>query len=279
MSHEVDQSARPDGAVTLEEAGALVGACAWPSEAFWRILELQAVRRSGTVDRPVLELGCGDGAFTELTGMTVDLAVDRQARAVARSRRRTRTYRDVRQVDVHDLDPALGPFGTVFSNSVLEHVPDLQPVLVRCRELLGPGGKLVTTVPLADMNAHLAFGSSTYADARQRQLQHTNVWSEDRWRDELRRAGFGEVLAHRYLPAPACRRWDRVDIVGALGTGRYRVAPILHRGAQRVLPGRVKAVLKRRIAARLLRWSAQLTGDVTCAAVLIATASECTSST
>lgn len=255
---------------TLDDARALVSACAWPSEAYWRLIELAAVRRWADAEHPVLELGCGDGSFTELSGLTVDLAVDRQANAVERSSRRTRTYRAVRQMDVRDLDDDLGRFGTIFSNSVLEHVPDLGPVLTRCRELLRPGGRLVATVPLADMNDHLAFRSPGYARARQRQLEHTNLWPEDRWRAALLHAGFDTVASKGYLDADAVRRWDRLDLLGAMGTGRYRVAPVTHRALSVLLPEGVKAPVRERVAQRLVRWASAPDAGPTCAAVLVA---------
>lgn len=255
----------------IDDARALVSACAWPSEAYWRLLELAAVRRWADVAHPVLELGCGDGSFTERTGIVVDLAVDRQANAVDRSRRRARTYRDVRQMDVRDLDERFGLFGTVFSNSVLEHVDDLEPVLARCRELLRPGGRFVATVPVAEMNAHLGFRSPRYVQARQRQLQHTNLWTVEEWRAKLEATGFASVAADGYLDADACRRWDRLDLLGAVGTGRYRIAPVTHRALSVALPEAVKRPIRDRIAQGLVGWTEARPGGRPCAAVLVAT--------
>jgi SAM-dependent methyltransferase len=259
----------------LADAVALLGACAWPSEAYWRLLELAAVRRHVVnAAGPVLELGCGDGVFTELTGLQVDLAVDREPRAVERAGRRRSVYRAVRRTDIRDLDAALGPFGTIFANSVLEHVPDLEPVLDRCCELLAPGGRLIATVPLHGMNEHLAVRMPAYACTRQRQLQHRNLWTIDEWRAQLDAAGLAMVTAEPYLDAAACRRWDGLDAVGALGRGRYRVAPILHRFASVALPGPMKRWVKARLALALLDWTRRPAAGPFCAAVLVATKPE-----
>lgn len=257
----------------LADAVALLGACAAPSEAYWRLLELAAVRRHlGDAAGPVLELGCGDGVFTELTGLQVDVGVDREPRAVERASRRRLVYRAVRRMDITDLDANLGSFGTIFSNSVLEHVPDLEPVLGRCRELLVPGGRLIVTVPLRQMNEHLAVRLPAYVRARQRQLQHRNLWTTDEWRARLEAAGFETVTADPYLDAAACRRWDRLDAAAALGTGRYRVAPAVHRLGAAALPAPTKQWLKARLARVLLRWMRFPAERVGCAAVLVATA-------
>lgn len=259
---------------SLTDAVALLGACAWPSEAYWRLLELAAVRRHlGDAAGPVLELGCGDGVFTELTGLQVDLAVDREPRAVERAGRRRSVYGAVRRTDVRDLEPALGPFGTIFSNSVLEHVADLEPVLERSRELLVVGGRLIATVPLRGMSEHLAVCTSAYVSARQRQLRHRNLWTIDEWRARLCGAGFATVTFDPYLDAAACRRWDRLDAPGALGSGRLRVAPVLHRCASAMLPAPLKRSVKARLALALLDWTRRPARGPFCAAVIVATKS------
>jgi len=256
----------------LADAVALLGACAWPSEAYWRLLELAAVRlHLGDAAGPVLELGCGNGAFTEFTGLQVDVAVDREPRAVERAGRRRSVYRDVRRMDIRDIDAAIGTFGTIFSNSVLEHLPDLEPVLERSLELLVPGGRLIATVPLYVMSEHLAVRTPAYVRARQRQLQHRNLWPIDEWRARLADAGFAMVTVDPYLDAAACRRWDGLDAPGALGTGRYRVAPVLHRLAGAALPAPMKRRVKAKLAVALLDWTTRPPDGPFCAAVLVAT--------
>jgi SAM-dependent methyltransferase len=260
------------GSEPHEDAVALLGACAWPSEAYWRLLELAAVRpHLHDVADPVLELGCGDGLFTALTGLRVDLAVDRQPRAVKRAAARRSVYRAVRQTDIRDLDASLGPFGTIFTNSVLEHVLDIDSVLERARELLAPGGRLIATVPLREMNGHLTVGMAAYVRARQSQLQHRNLWTIDEWRARLGAAGLTIARTDLYLDALACRRWDRLDAAGALGVGRYRVAPVIHRLAGVILPASLRRGVKARIASVLLDWACRPVEEPFCAAVLVAT--------
>ncbi len=147
-------------AQSLADAVALLETCHWPSEAYWRMIELDAVRPYlADLQHPVLELGCGTGLFTELAGLQIDLAVDLNPNAVARARERPDVYRSAREVDIRALDPEIGTFGTIFSRSVLEHVTELESVLARCCELLSPAGRLIATVPLRAMNDHLTVRS------------------------------------------------------------------------------------------------------------------------
>lgn len=215
----------------------LLRECTWPAEAFWRAFELPMVRRPGLIEPPVLEVGCGDGGFPELAGLHIDEAIDLNPRAVERARARTHVYGTVRCQDLHDLSrERSGEYGTVFANSVLEHVVGLEEVLPLCAQLLRPGGRLVTTVPLSNMNDHLLLSSPWYARWRARQLQHRNLWTLEQWRENLLQAGFSAVDSEPYLDGASCRRWDRMDALASGGIGRYRVAVALRLIADHALP-------------------------------------------
>lgn len=263
-------SVAPD-AVGMDEAVELLGSCAWPSEAFWRILELRAVRACAALfEAPVLEIGCGDGQFTQLAGLKVKYGTDLEPRAVSRAQA-SGAYEETFRLDVHELDAArVGPLATIYANSVLEHVPDLERALPRIASALAPGGRLVATVPLATMNDHLISSRAGYTRWRQHQLQHRNLWTQAAWEQKLAAAGFAEVRWVEYLPAEACRMWDIADVVGALGTGRYRVAPAVHLLATLLMPARAKYEVKRRLGALLLERERVRAAGEPCAAVVIA---------
>jgi SAM-dependent methyltransferase len=240
--------------VAEDSLAELVDACTWPSEAFWRFFELTALRQL-ELERPILELGCGDGAFTAILDIHVEEGIDLNARAVERAGKRREVYKRVRCLDIRSLEhgEAEGGFATVFANSVLEHVPDVGSVLGASHRLLTPGGRLVATMPLIEMNRHLLLRSDRYAEFRRRQLQHHNLWSALEWRNALIGAGFAEVEVLPYFPGAACRSWDRLDAIGTLGVDRYRVATALRRLASLVVPPTTKRQLKALIAARLSR--------------------------
>ncbi len=88
---------------------------------------------AGLIEPPVLELGCGDGGFTELAGLHIDEGIDLNPRSVQRARARTHVYGVVRQMDIHDLSRERpSSYQTLFANSVLEHVEGLEHVLPAC---------------------------------------------------------------------------------------------------------------------------------------------------
>ena len=150
----------------------------WPSQAFWRYFELQALKGL-QFERPILEIGCGDGRFSSLLFREIDDAIDINPRAVERCRMLAGgPYRRVRCLDARQLQFSEGGYGTIYANCVMEHIPDIEGVLAGCYRGLRSGGKLVITVPLETMSDHLVFRWRWYAKVRQRQLVHVNLLNE-----------------------------------------------------------------------------------------------------
>lgn len=205
-----------------DEIGELVANYAWPSQAFWRYFELKALRGL-RMPKPVLEIGCGDGKFSSLLFDEIEEGIDINPKAVARAQAQG-LYHRVRCADARELPAARGKFATVYANCVMEHIPGIAAVLGGCYEALVPKGQLVMTVPLAQMNQHLLLGSEVYGRWRQHQLAHCNLFAVEQWRELLQAAGFHETEFRPYFGAAACRFWDRVDVIGCLGWGRFTLA-------------------------------------------------------
>ena len=206
-----------------------------PSLAAWRAAELRVLRRLAFAP-PLLEIGCGSGLFSSLLFQNVDCGVDRNPREIDVCSQRTGIYRKLACMDARSLDFPDGSFATVFANCVIEYIPGLDRVLNECRRVLWPGGRMIATVPLREMNRYLLVPLRAYAGLRARQLQHVNLLGEREWIDAFRRAGFDDVASTPYLPGSLCRLWDRVDGPICLGAGRFTLGN-LYRGSLRLLPG------------------------------------------
>jgi SAM-dependent methyltransferase len=210
-----------------DEMTATLNIYKWPSQAFWRYFELQVLKQI-EYERPVLEIGCGDGQFSSLVFREIDEGVDVNPRSVEKCRRlANHLYRRVQCLDARELEFSEGGYRTIYANCVMEHILDVKGVLAGCYRGLRPGGKLVMTVPLTQMNEHLLFPWSWYVSVRQRQLVHVNLFTEEEWKDSLLGVGFSDIEFRPYLSGNACRFWDTLDSPGCIGFGRYRLAPIL----------------------------------------------------
>ena len=205
----------------------------FPSQAYWRAFEVD-VLASCSFERPILELGCSNGRFTNVVCGRVEAGIDINPRAVEVARA-SGIYQEVHVQDARYLrdEPE---FRTIFANSVLEHIPDLHSVLAVCHRALLPGGRLITTVPLADMNSSLFFSSQRWIRYRQDRLSHVNLWTMDQWREALKNAGFEVERTRRYLSPGQIRLWDKMDGVAVIGTRRVNIGSLSQKVID-LLPG------------------------------------------
>jgi len=120
--------------------------------------KLEMTRGCFTPESTVLEFGCGTGGTALLHAPFVKhiLATDFSGEMlrIAETRKAEAGVENVtfRQARLEDIDPATdGPFDVVMGMSILHLVRDRAETLARARDLLKPGGRLVTsTVCLGD---------------------------------------------------------------------------------------------------------------------------------
>jgi SAM-dependent methyltransferase len=96
---------------------------------------------------PLLDIGCGEGIFAKvLFADKIDLGIDPQAQEVARAKELGQ-YSQLIQCFGNEIPASDGSFNTILSNSVLEHIKDLNPVLKEAHRLLAADGNFYITVP------------------------------------------------------------------------------------------------------------------------------------
>lgn len=192
-----------------------------PPVALWRAVELRTLAHE-SFPRPILDLGCGDGLIARVLfdgDPPIDAGFDPwwdQLRQGAASG----MYRTVQQAYGNAMPYPDDSFGTVFSNSVLEHIPDLEPVLHESGRVLRPGGRFITTVPSDAFRRLLAgyrdcaavgdlAGAEAYATRIDTRLAHHHYHSPKEWAAMLERAGIRLLSARYYLPASVAAMWDK----------------------------------------------------------------------
>ncbi len=191
-----------------------------PATAFWRAVEIGVLVDQELPPGRYLDMGCGDG---KLTRIIMDRIGPRPIVGVDPDPEETRMAETIGLYDaVHTAPGDRVPepdesFDVAISNSVLEHIDDLSPVLQETARLLRPGGKFYFTVPSSDFHACLRGPLSPlgrrdrYLSELDRRLAHVHYLSVDAWEDRLGRAGLRLDRAEPYFSAPQVRRWETLS--------------------------------------------------------------------
>ncbi len=191
-----------------------------PPVALWRAIEARALAQLD-VPAPLLDFGCGDGLFSEAVfGHQPGVYGCDIARGELPSALASGVYaRGVQFGDGHALPYRDGSFGSVYSNSVVEHIPDPQNVLPELSRVLRPGGLLVLTVPSDQFHSLLdgvrraptKEAAQAYARGVDTLFAHHHYHTADEWRELMQASGVRLVQATYYVSPAATAAWDRMN--------------------------------------------------------------------
>lgn len=214
-----------------------------PSLGLWRGAEIAALREQ-RLERPLLDLGCGDGLVTSFVTRYVDIGLDPDLHALVRAARHRCYGRLVaRPMELAGLPPA--SVATAISNSVLEHLPRLDVVLRAVANVLRRGGRLIFTVPTETFGGALLLPLPRYRAWRNAALQHVNLWPLERWRTQLDSAGFEVLSVRPYLRTPWVRTWDALELMQQVWIRRTRLFGVAWRRLPPALLTRLAEAMSR----------------------------------
>jgi ubiquinone/menaquinone biosynthesis C-methylase UbiE len=148
----------------------------------------------------VLDLGCGEGAFTPRGAVGVDVAES----ALARARRKHPDATYVLAPVDGQLPLEDGSFDLVWASEVIEHVADTQRWLEEIHRVLTPRGRLLMTTPNHPRVALAIYGIERYS---QPFGDHLHLYTKRSLTQALTETGFGDihVTGGRMLIARAVR--------------------------------------------------------------------------
>ncbi|MFN8008916.1 MAG: methyltransferase domain-containing protein [Terriglobia bacterium] len=215
-------------------------------------------------ERPVLDLGCGEGLFAQsVFTESLEAGIDPNPRELERAQIYGR-YVQLIQCSGNAIPMPDNSFKTIFSNSVLEHIPDLEPVLREVHRLLAPGGRFYLTVPSDQFDAFTVgnqvltqLGLLRYATQFRSWFnsfwRHYHFYSLDQWKNLLRRNGFEVVQAYRYNSKVLCLLNDALVPFSVFGFvlkklfNQWTVAPGLRKIIFYPVYGLARALLKKHL--------------------------------
>lgn len=173
---------------------------------------------------PILDIGCGDGFFANVTfaknfqfpsanwrtNFQLDVGLDLQNSRINEARK-LGIYKKLVIYDGVKIPFPDNYFSTIVSNCVLEHVTHLDSVIGEAYRVLKPGGVFLTTVMAKPWEDNL-FGAKILDDfykkwMRKKQI-HINLFTKRAWDKIFQDAGFKITNRVGYLSPSACQLID-----------------------------------------------------------------------
>jgi SAM-dependent methyltransferase len=190
-----------------------------PATSIWRAVELALIVNTPFPEGRGLDLGCGDGTILkrildhvgprEVVGIDLD---PRETEAACA----TGLYTAVHTGPGSEIPEPDCEFDFVFSNSVLEHIEELAPVLAEVARVLKPGGIFYFTVPSARF-PDLLYGPwlpgadrQIYNDMIARRMAVKHYFSMEQCTEWMKEAGLRLDETIPYFSQKVTRRWEFV---------------------------------------------------------------------
>jgi len=189
-----------------------------PATNYWRAVEIEEIIKFGLPMGHGLDLGCGDGHLMAIIlghvgeRDLVGLDIDPQETSLASERN---IYGEVITATADGLPFSASQFDFVFSNSVLEHILNIEGVLSEVARILKPGGRFLFTVPGADFHRCLRgpriFGNrERYLRETDARCFHLRYWDASQWTEYLQKVGLTKTHDHEYLSPAQVQRWESI---------------------------------------------------------------------
>jgi SAM-dependent methyltransferase len=162
------------------------------------------------LEGPLLDIGCGNGVIGKMLFKNIDLGLDISMPVLQKAEGK-KVYSHFVLADARRLPFKSGIFRSVISNCVLEHVKQVEDVIVESSVILQKGGKLVFTVPSEYFSRFLFLSNSNYVKLRNRQLLHVSMFDSLSWESLCKRHNFTVLKRCYYINFFQLKVWDFLD--------------------------------------------------------------------
>jgi len=189
----------------------------------WRGIEVRLLKQrwSRYFRGKILDLGCGDGRVSrqvfnkgqsfvkELWGLDND-------REMVRKAEKSRIYTKVIRADAGKMPLKSNSVDLVFSNSVLEHIKNIEAVLKEVKRVLKPAGYLIATMPGDTGGEYLGWGK-LYACWFNKKYRHFHLYNREKWQSLLAKHGLKLIDSYYYLDEKTIKLWHKLLWLNKLG--------------------------------------------------------------
>lgn len=157
---------------------------------------------------PVLDLGSGDGLFAQQTfTRPIDVGID-PFYSPTFGKIYREGYLALSTAEGAHMPFADASFQTIISNSVLEHIPDIEPVIAECYRVLKPGGTMLFCSPsdhFTDWFVGAKFLGDAYRNWFNKIARHHHCDSPEAWAARLSKHGLSVERSWYYFSPRALR--------------------------------------------------------------------------
>lgn len=175
-----------------------------PFQAVFRATEAETLSKY-KLKEPILDIGCGDGIFSEVfldkKKLLYGLDLDKRALKEAEKRKR---YIQIIKADTAHIPFSKDKFGGVLANSSLEHIKKVEPVLKEIFRVLRKDGLFLLSAPSEKRKDYyflpivlkrlgLKKAALKMGEAEDKFFRHFNCWSGEKWKRELKKIGFNKI--------------------------------------------------------------------------------------
>lgn len=193
-----------------------------PAIVLWRAVELRHIEKAlekYALDSPVLDLGCAEGKIAKAIFKESSLIGLDNCWKLMSKKNAVNIYKAKVIADGCKMPFKSAVFGSIFSNCVIEHIPDLDSVLNESSRVIKDGGIFLFTVPSHKFGDFLFFTiifeklglktfASWYKSKRNKLLNHFHCFDHNKWKDILKDKGFRLLEYNYYMTKEATFHWD-----------------------------------------------------------------------
>ncbi len=165
--------------------------------------------------KPVLDIGCGEGLFANMVfDEKIETGIDPNPKELERAKK-LGGYGELLQCYGNNIPKPDESFETIISNSVLEHIENVDEILEEAYRLMKPGGRFYFTVP-SDKFEQYTFLSQLLQFLGLKSLErywrrffnkfwvHYHCYTPDGWAELGEKHGFEVEASFAYCPKKVC---------------------------------------------------------------------------
>lgn len=188
-----------------------------PAIIFYRQIETECIKRvmkGRKIKSPSLDLGCGDGKITNyLFGKVFDYGLDIDEVGDVKIARKNKIYKKILIEDATKISLKDNSLNFIFSNSVIEHIPDIDKVLGEVSRTMKKNGYFLMSVPTDNFKKNLFFSNPIYSYFRNKMLNHHHLYNHKKWEKLLKKNNLKIVKYEYCITKDQLRYWDFLALV------------------------------------------------------------------